>query len=114
MSAARHATAHLLTMMLLLILTACTSPGSAPTTASAAEVRYTQTCAVCHDQGVQGAPVPGVVEDWGFRLENSREDLYTNTILGVGEMPPRGACPDCTDAELRTIVDYMLRNVPAD
>lgn len=114
MSAARQAKTHLPMLALLLLPAACTSPGSDSATASAVEARYLQTCAVCHDQGVQGAPVPGVIEDWGFRLEYGREDLYTNTILGVGEMPPRGACADCTDAELRAIVDYMLEALAGD
>ena len=90
-----------------LVFAACAIPEEQAGTAAVA-TRYAQTCAVCHDEGVRGAPVPGVEDDWSFRLEYGVEELYLNTIEGMGEMPPRGACSDCTDAELKAIVDFML------
>ena len=39
-------------------------------------------------------------------------DMYRNAIEGLGDMPERGFCDDCTDAEVRAAVNYMLRQLP--
>lgn len=87
---------------------------AAPADKAGPETRYAQTCAVCHEEGVRGAPVPGVPDDWNYRLELGVQELYLNTLDGMGEMPPRGACPDCTDAEIEAIVDFMLKQSPPE
>lgn len=75
---------------------------------SAASI-YQTNCAGCHDNGTAGAPRPHVEADWSFRLANGVADVYLNVLDGVGpQMPPRGLCYDCTDAELRTVVDFMI------
>jgi cytochrome c5 len=75
---------------------------------SAASI-YQTNCGGCHDNGTAGAPRPHVEADWSFRLANGVEDVYLNVLDGVGpQMPPRGLCYDCTDAELRTVVDFMI------
>jgi len=91
---------------------------SAPHSAEASETEiraaeiYAQTCIVCHAEGVGGAPRPGVTSDWQSRLEYGIEELYYNTIEGLGaEMPPRGLCDSCSEDELGATVDYMLRDV---
>ena len=89
------------------------APGGEPTAPESARhgpaTRYTQTCAVCHEEGTRGAPIPGVVDDWSYRLDYGVEELYLNTVEGMGEMPPRGACADCSDEEIEAIVDFMLQ-----
>ncbi|HIG41509.1 MAG TPA: cytochrome c5 family protein [Gammaproteobacteria bacterium] len=72
---------------------------------------YNQTCVACHATGVRGAPRPGVSTDWEDSLSYGREDIYLNSIEGVGEMPPRGMCADCTNEQIRAVVDYMLTGV---
>ena len=69
---------------------------------------YNQTCVVCHAEGVQGAPMPGVRDDWEAPLSYGKSEMYLNTIEGIGEMPPRGMCGDCSDDQLKAVVDYML------
>ena len=74
----------------------------------AAEI-YAETCIVCHAEGVGGAPRPGIDSDWQARLAYGVEELYYNTIEGLGAaMPPRGLCDSCSDKELGATVDYML------
>jgi cytochrome c5 len=85
-------------------------PGEAPMAKPSARVVtiYEKACIVCHEEGVQGAPIPGEAFDWEDRLSYGMQELYANTIEGMGvSMPPRGTCDDCTDAELKAVVDFM-------
>ena len=72
---------------------------------------YNQTCVVCHDEGVHGAPRPGARSDWEEPLSYGVQEMYLNTIEGIGEMPPRGMCNTCTDDQLKALVDYMIREM---
>lgn len=78
--------------------------------ADEAETLYNQTCVVCHGQGMHGAPMPGVKTDWEQRLSYGIEDVYLNAIEGLGNtMPARGMCNDCTDKQIKSIVDFMVK-----
>lgn len=68
---------------------------------------YNQFCATCHAGGVAGAPLMEAAA-WDDRIAKGLDTLYENTITGIGAMPPRGTCNDCTDEELNATVDYML------
>jgi len=72
---------------------------------------YQAHCAVCHDQGVGGAPVTGDRADWGPRLEKGESALVANAIHGFhgerGIMPPRGGA-NLSDAEVQAAVRYMI------
>lgn len=74
------------------------------------EATYMQFCNACHAAGVSGAPKvgPGNAEEWATRLEKGREALLSNAINGVGMMPPRGICMNCTDEQLDTLIQYMI------
>ena len=92
-------------------LAVCVSISTAALAAGADEGLqiYERTCQVCHAAGVNGAPRPHVPADWEYRLDYGVEDLYLNVIEGLGaKMPPRGACAQCSDAQLQAAVDYML------
>ena len=72
------------------------------------EVVYTTSCYSCHATGAAGAPKLGAA-DWGNRLAvRGLEALYTNAIEGYNAMPAKGLCLDCTDAEIKAAVDYIL------
>lgn len=75
-----------------------------------AESIYTASCAGCHATGAAGAPKLGDVADWATRSEKGLEVVYANAIDGFNIMPPRGTCADCSDEELKEVVDYMLAN----
>jgi cytochrome c5 len=57
---------------------------------------------------VHGAPKLGDKTAWRPRLSEGVEKLYQTTINGMGEMPARGACGDCTDGDLMSLVDSMI------
>lgn len=98
-------TAQLLTTAILTFL--CLGAG-----AEEAEQIYNQTCVVCHGDGAEGAPRPGVKSEWEPRLAYGIEELYLSTIEGLGPtMPPRGMCMDCSDSQLKAVVDYMIREL---
>lgn len=70
-----------------------------------------QACAVCHGSGVLNAPKLGDKAGWEPRLAKGVEQLYANTINGVGTMPPKGGRLDFSDEDIRRVVDYMLDSV---
>ena len=77
-----------------------------------AERIFNETCVACHGEGVRGAPRPGVKADWEPRLSYGIEDLYISAYEGVGAtMPPRGMCFDCSDSQLKAVVDFMVRDL---
>ena len=40
------------------------------------------------------------------------EELYLSVIEGIGAaMPPRGMCTDCSDSQLKRVVDFMIRDL---
>ncbi|MFK7864658.1 MAG: cytochrome c5 family protein [Pseudohongiellaceae bacterium] len=72
---------------------------------------YENTCFACHGTGAAHAPEVGDIIEWEIRLEKGLDSLVENTINGLnGIMPARGLCVDCSDDELREIVEYMLEN----
>lgn len=73
------------------------------------EALYSQTCANCHDAGVAEAPVLGNAEDWAPRMEKGMETLYESAIDGLPPaMPAKGTCFNCSEEELKALVDYMV------
>ncbi len=70
---------------------------------------YNKTCATCHSAGVAGAPKFGSAEDWAPRIEKGKEALYQSAVNGVPPaMPAKGMCFNCSDEELKALVDYMV------
>ena len=83
--------------------------GAPPPPAHPGKALYRQFCFSCHAAGLAGAPKPGDREAWAPRIAKGREQLLRSTVEGmVPGMPPRGLCMDCTDDQLRDIIDYML------
>ena len=71
--------------------------------------RYQGTCFACHGTGQAHAPIVGDVIEWEIRLEKGLDTLVQSTINGLnGMMPARGLCTDCSDEQLKAIIDYML------
>ena len=91
-----------------------TAAVAAPAGAAAGGVegRYNATCGTCHLAGVGGAPKLGDTEAWAPRLAKGMDVLYESGIAGLAPaMPARGLCMDCSDDEIRAIVDYMVDTV---
>ena len=69
---------------------------------------YNSKCASCHSSGVMAAPKYASLEDWSTRIDAGLEKLTLSAIAGKGGMPPKGACMDCTDNEIKLTVQYIL------
>ena len=70
---------------------------------------YANNCTTCHQDGVAGAPKLGDAAEWDKRKKDkSIEGLVKNAIQGVGFMPPKGTCMDCSDADIEAAVKFML------
>jgi cytochrome c5 len=74
---------------------------------------YDRYCVGCHGIGAGGAPKMGDANDWAPKIKQGKATLYTNAIQGIGNMPPRGTCSTCSDAEIQAAVDYIVKNSQA-
>ena len=74
------------------------------------EQKYMASCFACHSTGAAGAPKvgDGMAAEWGPRLEKGLDAMVANTVNGLNTMPAKGLCFDCTDDDLRAIVEYMI------
>ena len=70
--------------------------------------QWARSCALCHGNGNGGAPLVGDVEAWRPRIATGEETLLHNTLEGLGNMPPLGYCMDCTEADFRQLIRFML------
>lgn len=83
--------------------------GAAESDGFDAAEKYQNTCYACHGTGQAHAPEVGDVIEWEIRLEKGIDTLFQSTINGLnGIMPVRGLCADCSDDNLKAIVEYML------
>ena len=69
---------------------------------------FDQTCAVCHEAGIAGAPKAGDKEAWAPRLKQGTDALHQAALKGKGAMPPKGGNTSLTDADVNAAVDYMV------
>ncbi|MGR8921900.1 MAG: c-type cytochrome [Gammaproteobacteria bacterium] len=73
---------------------------------------YDAACYVCHTPGAAGAPKLGDAANWGPRIEQGMETLYSHSLNGfmgnAGMMPPKGGRPDFSDDDVKAAVDYMV------
>ena len=69
---------------------------------------FNQACFSCHGTGFYGAPVIGDGYAWEERVQKGVQTLFESTLNGLNSMPPRGACTDCSDAELDAAVRYLI------
>lgn len=80
--------------------------------ADAGQSTYNASCAACHAAGVAGAPKLGDKADWGPRIKQGKDTLYTHAIKGYqgkkGMMPPKGGNMALKDDVVKAAVDYMV------
>lgn len=69
---------------------------------------YKNDCAMCHNQGVAGAPMLYDTANWLNRLKQGRTLLYQHAINGLNNMPAKGGCVTCTDDDIKAAVNYIL------
>lgn len=72
---------------------------------------YQVVCASCHSAGLDQIPQLADAAVWAPRLAQGKKALYRHSIEGFGSMPPKGLCEGCLDGEIRSAVDYMVREI---
>lgn len=88
--------------VLALGVTAATAQAEAP-------AKYNMYCVGCHATGAAGAPKTGDKAAWAPRMEAGIDAMVASSKKGKGAMPPMGLCADCTDEELRAIIEFMAK-----
>ena len=76
-------------------------------TQQAPEDVYQKSCRICHDSGVAGAPKKGVAGDWDSRLNKGMDTLVKSVSQGLGAMPPKGMCVDCSPEDFKAVIGFM-------
>ena len=69
--------------------------------------KYQSACFACHGTGAAGAPKAGDKEAWAPVVELGLETLIASVRNGKGAMPPGGLCADCSDDDLKGLIEYM-------
>ena len=89
---------------------AMATPAKAADGATVVPALYTQLCQTCHAAGLANAPKLGDKTAWAPRLALGIDGLTASVIKGKGAMPPKGGST-ATEAELKTVVTYMVSSV---
>jgi len=72
---------------------------------------YGQFCFACHATGASGAPMYEDADAWAPRIDKGMEALMSSTLNGIGVMPAKGTCMNCSEEELQAAVEYMTAPV---
>jgi cytochrome c5 len=81
----------------------------------AGEKIYKEYCASCHAPEPiidVRAPAMNNPKDWQSRRQIGLDNLLTITVKGIGAMPARGGCFECSDDQLKATIAYMLNMLP--
>lgn len=70
---------------------------------------YNQSCVTCHGAAVLGAPKTGDKAAWNARMKKGMPTLVKNVKEGYKNMPAKGLCNSCTDAELANLIELMAK-----
>ncbi|MDR3442530.1 MAG: c-type cytochrome [Legionella sp.] len=86
--------------------------GTAKFPANGADV-YTESCAVCHNDGTDGAPKIGDKAAWKPLIAQNMDVLIANTRHGK-KHPKNGNCTQCTGNEVIEAIKYMVSKSKED
>ena len=75
---------------------------------SKAEKLYDSSCKLCHGNDTMGAPAVGDASAWAAVMKKGMDKVLVNAIKGTGGMPPKGGNADLSDADIKSIVEYMV------
>ncbi len=70
---------------------------------------YNQSCVTCHGAAVLGAPKTGDKAAWNARMKKGMPTLVKNVKDGYKNMPAKGLCSNCTDADLANLIELMAK-----
>jgi cytochrome c5 len=89
---------------------AAAQPATAAKSADIGEQRYEETCKMCHETGLAGAPKFGDKADWAPRISEGINTLVQHALHGYKAMPAKGGCSTCSDDEIQKAVEYMVNH----
>ncbi len=71
---------------------------------------YDAKCIACHNtaSAIPNVPILGNKAAWAPRIATGIDALTASVKSGKGAMPPKGTCMECSDAELKAAVEYMV------
>ncbi len=69
---------------------------------------YERNCKMCHQTGLAGAPRLGNKTDWAPRISQGLDALVKAAWVGVRAMPPKGNCLQCSEADIKATVEFMI------
>lgn len=72
---------------------------------------YNASCMGCHATGAAGAPIRGDKAAWAARIKKGDAALLNSLNSGFNAMPAKGMCMDCSEAELKMVLGFMLETV---
>lgn len=75
--------------------------------AAGIEDKYNKACVTCHGAGVLGAPKKGDKAAWAPRLKQGNDVLLSHIHSGYKNMPAKGLCNDCSDADYIALIKFM-------
>ncbi|HEX5360747.1 MAG TPA: c-type cytochrome [Fluviicoccus sp.] len=71
------------------------------------EAKYGKSCVTCHGSGVLNAPRKGDRAAWAPRLQQGMSVLVGHVKGGFRNMPAKGLCNDCSDADYEALIQFM-------
>lgn len=80
------------------------------TVADGKKIYETKTCHLCHEGNRFEAPQLSDKAAW-LKITGKKnfDVIFKNVIRGHDKMPPRGACQDCSEEELKAATKYLLQ-----
>lgn len=103
----KKAITHYPTALKVLLVVVLPMGATTSLAAQTPEAIYRQTCSVCHDGQIASAPRKGDAAAWAPRLAKGKDVLLENVLKGYSVMPPKGMCFNCTNDDLRGVIDWM-------
>ncbi len=104
----------LLTLMLSLAISACTSqtedsslPPNPITISTELSEIYQRSCKNCHEVQATGAPLTGDKKRWNTILEKGMATVLDRAMNGYLGMPPFGQCFECSPEQIESLITYM-------
>lgn len=78
------------------------------------EATYNQVCAVCHAQGLAGAPKTGDAKAWGKLIKEGQIALTADGYGGVRAMPAKGGKAELGVPEFADALVFMANQAGAN
>ena len=72
------------------------------------KAKFDKSCTFCHTSGAAGAPKVGDKAAWDPRMKLGMDAMVASVKKGKNAMPPKGMCNDCTDADYKALINYLV------